>query len=65
MASPLEKIYVVIAGEITIELDGGRVEKLGVMDSCYIPGNEARAVRNDGNDIATMLVIMPYPEAAS
>jgi len=63
--SPLEKIYVVLSGEITIELEDGSTEILGVMDSCYIPGNEARAVRNEGNSIATMLVIMPYPEASS
>ena len=61
-ASPLEKIYVVLEGEVTVELGDGTVEKLGKMDSCYIPGGEARAVRNECNDVATMLVIMPYPE---
>jgi hypothetical protein len=35
---------------------------LGSLDSCLIPPGEARAVRNDGNDVATMLVVMPYPE---
>jgi quercetin dioxygenase-like cupin family protein len=64
-ASPLEKIYVVLEGEVTVELGDGTVEKLGKLDSCYIPGGEARAVRNERNDIATMLVLMPYPEAAS
>ena len=59
-ASPLEKIYVVLAGEITIELGDGTLERLGALDSCFIPGNEARAVRNDGNRVATMLVVMPY-----
>jgi len=43
-ASPLEKIYVV----------------LRELDSCFIPGNEARAVRNKGNSVATMLVVMPH-----
>ena len=61
-ASPLEKIYVVLAGEVTIELEGGVVEKLGPLDSCYSPGGEARAVRNEGNSVASMLVVMPYPE---
>ena len=26
---------------------------------------EARAIRNDGNAVASMIVIMPYPAAAS
>lgn len=64
-ASPLEKIYVVLSGEITIELDGGVIETLGPLDSCYIPGGESRAVRNEGNEIATLLVVMPYPEQNS
>jgi quercetin dioxygenase-like cupin family protein len=61
-ASPLEKIYVVLNGEITIELGDGTVEKLSRLDSCFIPGGEARAIRNDGNIVATMLVVMPHPE---
>ena len=63
-ASPLEKIYVVLEGSITIELGDGTIETLGKMDSCFIPGGEAREVRNETNEIATMLVIMPYPEAS-
>lgn len=63
--SPLEKIYVVLSGEVTIKLGDGRVETLGALDSCFIPGGEARAVRNDGNAVATMLVAMPYPQAAT
>jgi mannose-6-phosphate isomerase-like protein (cupin superfamily) len=43
-ASPLEKLYVVLSGEITVEL-----------------GDGARAVRNNGNAVATMLVAMPHP----
>jgi len=61
--SPLEKIYVVLEGEVTVELGDGTIEKLGKLDSCYIPGGENRAVRNERNDVATMLVLMPYPEA--
>ena len=64
-SSPLEKIYVVIEGEITIELGDGARQVLGALDSCYIPGGEARAIRNDGNAVATMLVVMPYPEQQS
>ena len=61
-AGPLGKIYVVVEGEITIELGSGEQQVLGKLDSCFIPGGEARAVRNDGNTVAAMLVIMPYPE---
>lgn len=63
MASgPLGKIYVVTKGEITIELASGEPHVLRPMDSCFIPAGEARAVRNDGNVIAAMIVIMPPPE---
>lgn len=61
-ASPLEKVYVVLSGEITIELEGGATYVLAPLDSCFIPGGEARAIRNEGNAVATMLVTMPYPE---
>jgi len=54
----------VLEGEVTIELGDGTIEKLGKLDSCYIPGGESRAVRNERNDVATMLVVMPYPEGA-
>jgi quercetin dioxygenase-like cupin family protein len=60
-ASPLEKLYVVLSGAITIELGDGTTHVLRQLDSCYIPGGEARAVRNDGNTVATMLVAMPHP----
>jgi len=60
-AGPLEKIYVVVAGEISIELDDGSVSVLKTHDSCFIPSGEARAIRNETNGVASMLVIMPYP----
>jgi quercetin dioxygenase-like cupin family protein len=56
------KIYVALAGEITIELGTGDVYVLGALDSCFIAAGEARAIRNEGNVVATMLVVMPYPE---
>ena len=61
--SPLEKIYVVLDGEVTIKLGDGTEHVLGRLDSCFIPGGEARAIVNAGNVVATMLVIMPYPDA--
>jgi len=35
---------------------------LRALDSCHIPGGEARSIRNDGNAVASMLVVMPHPE---
>ncbi|HBK17181.1 MAG TPA: cupin domain-containing protein [Gammaproteobacteria bacterium] len=62
--SPLEKIYVVIDGEVTVLLGSGEKHVLSRFDSCFIPGGEARQILNEGNHTATMLVIMPYPEAS-
>ena len=61
-AGALEKIYVVLSGEITISLGDGTVHVLKALDSCHIPGGEARAIRNNANDVATMLVVMPHAE---
>lgn len=63
--SPLEKIYVVLEGEVTIELAGGEKHRLRSLDSCFIPGGESRAILNEGNSVASMLVVMPYPEKES
>lgn len=63
-ASPLGKIYVILEGEITIELGSGETHVLRKLDSCFIAASEARAVRNDGNTVAAMLVVMPFPEDA-
>ena len=61
--TPLDKTYVVLEGEITVELDNGQVAKLYEGDSVYIGPDETREVRNDTNDVAKMLVIMPYPKS--
>jgi len=60
-SSPMEKVYVVLSGEMTLTVDG-RQTVLRAMDSCCIPAGEVREARNLGNDVATMLVVMPYPE---
>jgi quercetin dioxygenase-like cupin family protein len=59
-SSPLEKVYVVLAGALTVRADGQEVT-LEPFDSCCIPGGESREVKNLGNHVATMLVVMPYP----
>jgi mannose-6-phosphate isomerase-like protein (cupin superfamily) len=64
-AGPIGKIYVVLEGEITIALGDGSSHVLGRLDSCFIPAGEARAIRNAGNVVAAMLVVMPYPKPAA
>lgn len=59
--SPLEKIYVVLSGEITVKADGQDVI-LKSMDSCSIGPNIERQIINGSNEVTSMLVIMPYPE---
>jgi mannose-6-phosphate isomerase-like protein (cupin superfamily) len=60
--SPLEKVYVVQSGEVTIILDNGEESILGPNDSCFIGPGESREIINRGNHTAYMLVIMNYPE---
>jgi quercetin dioxygenase-like cupin family protein len=62
-SSPLEKVYVVLAGELTVRV-GGESVVLGPFDSCCIPGGETREVKNLSNQVATMIVVMPYPKGA-
>ena len=62
-ATPLEKIYVVIDGEVTMVTEEGQVVLLRY-DSFYLAADEARAIENRTNRPASMLVVMPYPPAA-
>jgi quercetin dioxygenase-like cupin family protein len=59
-ATPIEKVYVVLAGKITVTAEG-QEHLLGPMDSVRIGPNIERKVLNAGNDVATMLVVLPYP----
>lgn len=59
-AGALGKIYVVLAGDVTVTLGDGTAAVLGPLDSCFIPAGEARQVRNAGNAVASMIVVMPY-----
>lgn len=61
-AGPQEKVYVMIDGELTIELGGGETAVLRRLDSCLIEAGEAREVRNETNTVATLLVVMPAPQ---
>jgi glyoxylate utilization-related uncharacterized protein len=63
-ASETEKIYLVLAGEITILTDAGE-QVLHAMDSCLLSPGEARAIENRGKHVATMAVILSNPEPQS
>lgn len=60
-SSPLERVYVVVAGEATVITDAQEAT-LSVGDSCLIPGNEARTLVNRSNAVCTIIVVMPYPD---
>ena len=59
-ASPLEKHYVVLAGEVTMVTDAGEAV-LGVWDSVRLAPGEARAVENRSAAPATLMLAMPLP----
>lgn len=59
-ATPVEKVYVVVDGEVTVTTEEATAT-LGPLDSCRLAPNEARAISNRSNRPATMLVVMPYP----
>ncbi len=62
--SPLERVYVVIDGCMTVITDDGERE-LMPLDSCRIAPGEPRALINRGATAATMLVIGESARAAS
>ena len=59
-ATPLEKVYVGIEGNLTIVTDDDETT-LAHLDSVYLAPNEGRSIINRTNKIASILVIMPYP----
>ena len=61
-AAPLERVYVVLSGAMTVVTDAGETT-LGPLDSCCLAPGERRSIVNKTNLPASMLVIMPYPEA--
>jgi quercetin dioxygenase-like cupin family protein len=54
-ASPPEKVYFVLAGELTVIVDG-KETVLKKNDSCVIGPNENREIINRGNEVCTILV---------
>jgi glyoxylate utilization-related uncharacterized protein len=61
-ASALDRVYVVIDGEVAITAGDGAEVTLARLDSCFVPGGETRTVRNRTNLPCSMLVVMPYPK---
>jgi mannose-6-phosphate isomerase-like protein (cupin superfamily) len=59
-ATPFEKVYVVLEGEMTVII-GGVETSLVAMDSCTIAPNEVREIINRSNHVCKMLVVIPYP----
>jgi quercetin dioxygenase-like cupin family protein len=63
-ATELEKVYVCLAGEVTVVTESDETT-LRPHDSIYLAPNEARAIENRTNLPATMLVVMPPPSVAA
>ena len=59
-APPVERVYVVLEGEMTL-IAGGTETVLGPLDSCCIPAGEIREIINRGNHVCKMLVALSYP----
>lgn len=59
-ASPTEKVYMVLEGEITIKSET-ETFVLKKTDSIFIGANEGRAIFNNTNFPATMVVVINYP----
>ena len=61
-ASPPEKVYFVLAGELTVIVDG-KETVLKKHDSCFIGPHENREIVNRGNEVCSILVaIAPAPK---
>lgn len=60
--SPLEKVYVILNGNLTVRV-GNQEKVAGPMDTVIIPGDVEREIRNEGNEVVTMMVVMPNAES--
>ncbi|MHB1344851.1 MAG: cupin domain-containing protein [Thermoleophilia bacterium] len=60
-ATPLEKVYVVLEGEVTVKGADEEVV-LRAHDSLYIGPDEGRSILNATHMPATMLVVINYPD---
>lgn len=60
--NPLEKVYYVLEGEMTVGDKDGNEYVIHKNESISFPPNEGRSLINKSNAPATMLVIINYPE---
>ena len=60
-ASPTEKIYFVLEGEVTVQTKTEEII-LRQWDSIYIGPDEGRSIINNTNKPASMLVVINYPD---
>ena len=58
-ATPAEKYYLVLDGEITVKTKKEEIT-LGPWDSVYLAPNEGREIINKTNHPASMLVVISY-----
>lgn len=61
--NPLEKVYYVLDGEITVIDKQGKVYAMHKDEAICFPPNEGRKLENRSNRPAIMLVIINYPDA--
>ncbi len=59
-ASPPEKVYFVLRGELTVIVDG-KETVLKANDSCTIGPNEMREIVNRGNEVCSIVVAVAMP----
>ena len=59
-ASPPEKVYFVLAGELTVIVNG-KETVLKANDSCVIEPNETREIINRGNEVCSIVVAVAMP----
>jgi len=59
--SPPEKVYFVLAGELTV-IVGGKETVLKKYDSCVIEPDEKREIINRSNEVCTILVAVIPPK---
>jgi len=58
-ASPLEKLYLVVEGQVVIRSSESEAT-LNPLDSCRIAPGEARALENRSDSIAKVVLCMPF-----
>ncbi|NPV60545.1 MAG: cupin domain-containing protein [Actinobacteria bacterium] len=61
-ASPAEKVYFVLEGEVTVRSESGETVTLGPWDSLFIGAGEGREIVNETNRPASMLVVVSYAD---